>query len=277
MTSLLLFLASLSWGQLAQDTTSYQQTVSPDFEQTLSNLGKDVRELQSGRPTVTGIPLFQDGFCIGTRSTCQTTAGGTAPTMQVFTSGSGTYTTPAGATAIVVRMVGGGGGGGSYGSSCSVTATAGGDTTFNSIEADGGEPGALDINTNVIGGVGGTGGAGSATIRWNGVQGGGAGPGNNDGIGGGSILFGGGGLYNTVNAGGRAGVTNSGGGGSGGVGNTNYGGSGGGGGESVIYRLGSPSGTYSYAVGAAGVGCTSDQGYVGGAGGSGIIIVDEYY
>jgi hypothetical protein len=36
----------------------------------------------------------------------------TAPTVQTFTSGSGTYTTPAGVAYIRVRMVGGGGGGG---------------------------------------------------------------------------------------------------------------------------------------------------------------------
>lgn len=42
----------------------------------------------------------------------KTDLGVKAPTWQVFTSGSGTYTTPAGATAILVEVVAGGGGGG---------------------------------------------------------------------------------------------------------------------------------------------------------------------
>ena len=87
--SVLLSLASLSWGQLAQDATSYQQTVSPDFEQTLSNLGKDVRELQSGRPTITGLPTFQDGVKFGDGS-IQTGAGAVLIATQTF-SGTNTF------------------------------------------------------------------------------------------------------------------------------------------------------------------------------------------
>ena len=58
----------------------------------------------------------------------------TVPTQQIFTSGSGTYTTPAGVKWIRVRMVGGGGGaygalaGGGNGNAGAV----GGSTTFGS-------------------------------------------------------------------------------------------------------------------------------------------------
>ena len=51
------------------------------------------------------------------------------PTIQRFTSGSGTYTTPANVKWIRVRLVGGGGGGG--GANNSSASTSGGATTFN--------------------------------------------------------------------------------------------------------------------------------------------------
>src|SRR5581483_7047210 len=72
-----------------------------------------------------------------------------APTLQKFTSGSGTYTLPNGVLWIKVRCVGGGGGGGA---SPSGTGTAGGNTTFGTIIAGGGSPGA----STVAGGAGGT-------------------------------------------------------------------------------------------------------------------------
>ena len=53
------------------------------------------------------------------------------PTIQTFTSGSGTYTTPAGVSWIRVIMVGGGGGGGGSGGSASGgNGGTGGNTTF---------------------------------------------------------------------------------------------------------------------------------------------------
>jgi len=55
----------------------------------------------------------------------------TAPSVQKFTSGSGTYTTPAGVKRIRVRMVGGGGGGAGGGSTYGAGGN-GGDTTFGS-------------------------------------------------------------------------------------------------------------------------------------------------
>src|SRR5258708_38675049 len=51
-----------------------------------------------------------------------------APTRQVFTSGSGTYTPTAGVRTILVRLVGGGGGGGGIG-----TGTTGVATTFGTL------------------------------------------------------------------------------------------------------------------------------------------------
>jgi hypothetical protein len=51
---------------------------------------------------------------------------GRPPSIQVFTSGSGTYTTPAGVTAIKVTIVGGGAGGGGSSGSTGVSGAAGG-------------------------------------------------------------------------------------------------------------------------------------------------------
>ena len=61
----------------------------------------------------------------------------TQPTVQRFTSGSGTYTTPAGVKRITVEMCGGGGGGGSSSANANNTAgTSGGNTTFVSFVFD---------------------------------------------------------------------------------------------------------------------------------------------
>jgi hypothetical protein len=55
-------------------------------------------------------------------------------------------------------------------------------------------------------------------------------------------------------------------------------GNGGGEGEYVEIIVNSPSGTYTYTVGAAGsAGSAGTGGFAGGAGGSGYIVVDEYY
>jgi hypothetical protein len=74
----------------------------------------------------------------------------TAPTYQVLNSGSSaTYTTPANVTYIKVRMLGGGGAGGATGAGAT-SSTAGGNTSFNSIVANGGAAG----NNNVGAGPG---------------------------------------------------------------------------------------------------------------------------
>lgn len=197
-------------------------------------------------------------------------------TVQVFTSGSGTYTLPTNCKAIWVRCVGGGGGGsGGYNGSIYTSGTSGGNTTFSSLTANGGTAGSG--NTPVNGGTasggdinitGGQGSGGVVVISSNYYPGG---------TGGGSVFSGGGGA--SYLTGGNAGVNSGAGGGGGGTNNTTgTGGVGGGAGGYVEKLINSPSATYSYAVGAKGTGsAASGTSAAGGDGGSGIIIVTEYY
>ena len=196
------------------------------------------------------------------------------PTWQNLTSGTAaTYTTPANCRQLRIRMVGGGGGGGgTFGGS---DATAGGDTSFNSIVAKGGARGNGD---STIGALGGTGGAGSASYR---APGGAGSPpsltstsvcggnGGNSAFGAGAL--GGGGAGNGAAAGANTGA----GGGAGGNTSQTAAGAGGGAGEYVEIIVNSPAATYTYTVGAGGTG--GSGGTNGGAGGSGVIIVDEIY
>lgn len=206
----------------------------------------------------------------------------TSPTQTIFTSGSGTYTVPAGVKWIRVRMVAGGGGG-SYSTSGGTAATAGGNTTFGTslLTCNGGALGPYN-NTGGPGGAGGTSTGGD--INFTGQSGGptytvlaavaneyGGAPGGD------SILFGGGGQGAGGGTGNTA-VANTGGGGQGAGGTTNqYSQSGGGGGGSLEKIITSPSATYSYSVGAAGAAGTNGGGQNGGAGAAGIIIVEEHY
>lgn len=201
-------------------------------------------------------------------------SGAKQPTRTVLTSGtSATYTTPAGATRINVRMVGGGGGGGG---ATSNNGAAGNQTTFSTLTAGGGGAGQAN------GGQGGT--AGTASGGDINIPGGGGGAGSVNATagvapasgGGGNSVFGGGGP-SSLNATGGAGATNSGGGGAGGgaASSTNSGGGGGAGGyvEKLII---SPAATYTYTVGATAAGGIAG-GTAGGVGAAGIIIVDEMY
>lgn len=210
-----------------------------------------------------------------------------APTVQRFTSGSGTYTTPAGVKWIKVKMIGGGGGG--QGSS-----TNGG-------QGAGGTGGNSTFGTSLLaanGAAGGTGGTAptinSPAISLVAVSGGnGADPGkyfnntvnnqyNMNGGHGAQSPFGGAGYSGSTGTGGAAVAnTGSGGGGAGlGVGGTGamYTGQGGGSGAYLEAIIANPSASYSYAVGAAGsAGSAGTGGAAGSAGGSGVIIVEEYY
>lgn len=199
----------------------------------------------------------------------------TAPTTQKFTSGSGTYTTPANVIYLQIMLVGGGGGGSGSGTTPGAGGQ-GGSTTFGTalLTCTGGQSatgtsaaGAAtggnivnmvgvagtvngSANTNLYGGCGGTG-------PW-----GGNGQGGNNAPSGGSSA--------TVNSG-----AGGGGGGSAGTGPT---GTGGGSGGYIIHGIAAPAATYAYAVGAAGAGGTAGtSGSAGGAGGSGYIVVTEYY
>ena len=79
----------------------------------------------------------------------------TAPTRQVFLTGTAaTYTTPSGCRRIVVREKAGGGGGGGTGTAGPNVGGVGGTTSFNSITVVGGAGGR---DYPVLGGTGGTG------------------------------------------------------------------------------------------------------------------------
>lgn len=210
----------------------------------------------------------------------------TPPTIQKFTTGSGTYNTPAGVRYLRVRMVAGGGGGGGGGSGASA-GTAGGDTTFGTslLTAVGGGAGA---------GSGGASGAGG-TVTMNSPAIGTALPGavgtSSPTNAGGSTLyisggtgastpFGGGGAGQSNNAA-TPGASNTGaGGGGGGTSNaiSTAGGCGGSAGGYIDALLTTVLTSYAYAVGAAGtLGSAGSNGYNGGTGGSGYIEVTEYY
>lgn len=195
-------------------------------------------------------------------------------TRQVFTTGSGTYTTPANCRVINIRMLGGGGGGAASNTN---SGNNGNNTTFSTLTAGGGSAG----GTSGIGSGGGNG--GTATNGDINIPGGSGSAGNPSsgvsqasGGGGGSSVFGGGGGGGASGGAGKNAATNSGGGG-GGAGQTgSASGGGGGAGGYVEKRIASPSATYSYAVGTGGAGGTAG-GFAGGNGADGIIIVDEYY
>lgn len=202
---------------------------------------------------------------------------GPLPAITVYTSGSGTFTTPAGATHLFVEGVGGGGGGAGSGTTPGAGGN-GGDTTFGTLTGGGGTGAVL---TNVTANAGGVGTNGDDNIP------GGTGGGVNTslatsfgGTGGGTAF----GSSTPVLAGGFqlagiAGATNTGAGGSGASnGATGPAGGGGGGGGGFKKLITSPSATYSYGVGAGGTaGTAGTSGAAGGAGAAGKIIVMAYF
>jgi hypothetical protein len=206
----------------------------------------------------------------------QVTALFTNRTRQVFTSSSGTYTTPTNCKYINVRMVGGGGGGAGSGTSAG-DGTAGSATTFGSSF--------LTSNGGALGTAGGEGGAGGASIGGDLNLTGGKGAETESatidqkGGQGGISYIGGYGAIPNYGVSGFAAQTNSGGGGSGaGCAGTASAGGGGGAGGYLEKLITSPSSTYAYAIGGAGAGGTAGtNGFVGGAGAAGHIIVDEFY
>lgn len=209
------------------------------------------------------------------------------PTVQRFTSGSGTYTpTSANVKYIIVELVGGGGaGGGSGAAGVAGTGTDGTSSTFGTtsplLTAFGGV-GGRKFDQGGAGGGGGASVVGATTLV---AATGSAGQGGNTnsvnsqtgGIGGNSVFSGAGEGATGNRAGGNA-ASNSGSGGGGACTGTGTSFSGGGGGSGGYVRaLISTVTTYSYSVGSGGTGSAGSGGFAGGAGGSGVIIVTEYY
>ena len=199
-----------------------------------------------------------------------TWAAPSAPQTTVYTSGSGTYTTPANCRYLVVECVGAGGGGGGI----SAAGATGGNTTFGAVTGNGGSygnsPNGGPTNTG--------GGASGGDINTTGSGGGygeyGASGDYGSGGVGGSSVFGGGGIGGSPTGGGGNG--SNGGGGGGGGGNVSQGsGQGGGAGGYARKTITSPAATYSYSVGAGGSGGAGTG--AGGAGGAGLIIVTAYF
>lgn len=191
-----------------------------------------------------------------------------APTVQRFTSGSGTYTTPTSPRTplyLKVTVVGGGSGGAGQ----SANSSAASDSTFGSITAKGGAASgsansanttAYTVIENFIGGVG----TGAASDT-----GGAGGHGGSNPCGG----AGGGGYHDNTGKSAQANTGGAGGGGGGtGAAAASAGGNAGGYVKAIIS---SPSSTYSYGVGAGSSGGTGAP--VGGDGAAGIVIVEEYY
>lgn len=205
------------------------------------------------------------------------------PTIQTFTSGSGTCTISAGTLYLRVKMVAGGGGG------------AGSGTIVGNNHGSGGNGGSTTFGTSLLtcnGGAGG-GGAGSGTGGLGGAMtinspAYGTAIAGATGVGGGTTVaaqgqFGGAGASSYFGgASGRgdvAAAANSGSGGAAGMANgSSYIGGSGGAGGFIDAIIPTPLATYSYAVGSAGAsGAAGTGGNAGATGGSGYIEVTEFY
>lgn len=205
-----------------------------------------------------------------------------APQRTVLASGSGTYTTPAGALWLEVEMVGGGGGASGNGNPGGTTGGAGGNTTFGTafLIANGGAPGPLPASTTAA--AGGTASGGDINTTGGSGEAPGANPsGTTAGFSGGVTPFGGAGAGGAAGANaGQSATANSGsgGGGPGGTSGVQYCAGGGAAGGYLRKLITTPAGSYSYAVGAGGTaGTAGTNGAAGGSGGSGIIIVTAHF
>lgn len=200
------------------------------------------------------------------------TAGLPQPVTTVHTNGTGTHTTAAGATRSWVRMVGGGGGGGGS----TGNGGDGGDTTFGTALLTAGKGHGGLGNNSSTGGAGGTASGGDLNLP------GSAGPtgplfqgSTNTGVSGAPGMYGSGAGTGGPNA--TAGGTNTGAGGGAGGTTANEASGGGGAGAYCEKLIIAPLATYAFAVGAAGAAGTGAGSLAGAAGGSGVIIVTEYF
>lgn len=269
------------------DTTAFQITVDPYSSETIDGLANLTLKTQND---------FIEIISTGSNWVTRSQKIYKAPTVQKFTSSTGSYMLPSNPSPLYirVRMVGGGGGGGGGGQGTGSTAGGpGGVSTFGGslLVANGGTGGAAQLGAAGNGGTAvlGSGPAGSTFIGGGGQPGYGFNVSNGNSFGifggvGGSSIFGGGGRGGNsgVNAG-TSGATNSGAGGGGGSSATAnsvlcYSGAGGGAGGSVDAIINTPSSSYSYQVGAGGTpGSAGTNGGAGGSGALGYIEVTEYY
>jgi hypothetical protein len=207
-----------------------------------------------------------------------------SPQVTRYTSGSGTHTVATNTKYLRVRMVGGGGGGGGNNTAAAAAAGGvGGDTTFGAATAKGGTAG-RSANAQVA--PTGTAAPGYVVVniyRTDIGQSGGKNPSGTNatapGGKGGASFLGGGGQGNGGGGGFNA-LANTGGGGGGGssaAGTANdWAGSGGNSGEGIEFIIDNPQTSYSYTVGSGGAGGVGTD-HNGGQGGSGVIIVEEYF
>jgi len=254
---------------------------------TLNNvlLGNGTSALQTIAPGTNGNVLTSDGT-----TWLSSPPSIVAPTTQLLTSGSGTYTTPANVKYLRVRMVGAGGGGAGSGAFATpgTNAADGTNTTFgSSLLTAGGGRGGLSDGTGGDGGVsivnapaygfnppGNFGGTGSLAAITTGALPGGMGAasfwgGSGSAGSGGSGVVATAGLVNTGAGGGGASPTSA---------ALSYAAGGGGSGGYIDAIIPNPSATYSYSIGVEGAaGTAGTGGNAGAAGGSGFIIVEEYY
>jgi len=273
--------------------------ISPTWYKYLNNLATNLNNMLSSLYALLSGAIFTGP--VDTTQTTLTIAPATAaghavnkgqlavPQITVLTSGSGTYTTPANAKYLTVKMVGGGGGGmgggtggtagaggngtGSLFGTSLLTCTAGVGGVFNSA----GQPGSGTVNAPAVG-VGLLGGYGAPNVVQSTAAYVSGGNGGNSAFGAG----GGGAAAGISNP--YAGGTNTGAGGGGGSLNNTvagaYSGSGGGAGGYVEAMIPAPlNSTYAYTVGTGGTaGAVGTGGASGGAvGGSGVIIVTAYF
>ena len=222
--------------------------------------------------TIVGTLQFADG---------STQISHAVPQVTIYTSGSGTYTTPTNAKFLHIKMVGGGAGGAGGGISTVQAGGAGGNTTFGtSLLAANGAGGTSTSSlggsatvTSPAVGIACTGSLGQGFTAFLAQYGTG-------GIGGTSQFGGNGSGY--ANGAGTAAAANSGSGGAGGgtsnVGSLMYTGAGGGAGGYIDAIINSPSATYAYSIGAGGTaGAAGTSAFAGGAGGSGTIYITAYF
>ena len=208
----------------------------------------------------------------------------TIPQVTVYTTGSGTYTTPSNTKYLSVKMIGGGGGGGGGGNGGA--GGTGGTTTFGtSILTCGGGGGGSNSSgsaiaiggsaTNTLGvgvafaGSQGSGGSGQSNIQ----------VGYTTAMAGGASPFGGNGAGVSNQAGGNAvDATGSGAGGGGAIAGVATVGGGGASGGYIDAIITSPSATYSFAVAAGGTaGTAGASAYAGGVGAGGVIFITAYF